>query len=146
FVMGPSGAGKHTLVRQSLERKEASGAAPLDWAYVNNFSQPHKPLALALPAGRGQQLKSDLQQLMEELSLAIPSAFESDEYRSRFGQIDAEFNQHQEKAIGELGQAVASQKIGLLRTPGGFSFAPLKDGEVISAEDYAKLPRAEQEQ
>jgi predicted ATP-dependent protease len=146
FVMGPSGAGKHTLVRQSLERKEASGAAPLDWAYVNNFSQPHKPLALALPAGRGQQLKSDMQQLMEELSLAIPSAFESDEYRSRFGQIDAEFNQHQEKAIGELGQEAASQKIGLLRTPGGFSFAPLKDGEVISAEDYAKLPRAEQEQ
>ena len=146
FVMGPSGAGKHTLVRQSLERKEASGAAPLDWAYVNNFAQPHKPLALALPAGRGQQLKSDMQQLMEELSLAIPSAFESDEYRSRFGQIDAEFNQRQEKAIGELGQEAASQKIGLLRTPGGFSFAPLKDGEVISAEDYAKLPRAEQEQ
>jgi predicted ATP-dependent protease len=87
-----------------------------------------------------------MQQLMEELSLAIPSAFESDEYRSRFGQIDAEFNQRQEKAIGELGQEAASQKIGLLRTPGGFSFAPLKDGEVISAEDYAKLSRAEQEQ
>jgi len=145
FVMGPAGAGKHALVRQTLERKAASGVAPLDWAYVNNFAQPHKPLALALPAGRGQQLKSDMQQLMEELSLAIPSAFESDEYRSRFGQIDAEFNQHQEKALGELGQEAASQNIGLLRTPGGFSFAPLKDGEVISAEDYAKLPRAEQE-
>ena len=145
FVMGPAGAGKRTLVRQNLERKQASGAAPLDWAYVNNFAQPHKPLALALPATRGQQLKSDIQQLMEELSLAIPSAFESDEYRSRFGQIDAEFNQRHEKALGELGREAAGDNIGLLRTPGGFSFAPLKDGEVINAEDYAKLPRAEQE-
>ncbi len=145
FVMGPAGAGKHALVRQSLERKAASGAVPLDWAYVNNFAQPHKPLALALPAGRGQQLKHDMQQLMEELSLAIPAAFESDEYRSRFGQIDGEFNQRQEKALGELGKDAASQNIGLLRTPGGFSFAPLKDGEVIGAEDYAKLPGAEQE-
>jgi len=145
FVMGPAGAGKHALVRQTLERKAASGAAPLDWAYVNNFAQPHKPLALALPAGCGQQLKSDMQQLLEELGLAIPSAFESDEYRSRFGQIEAEFNQRQEKALGELGQEAAGQGIGLLRTPGGFSFAPLRDGEVISAEDYAKLPLAEQQ-
>src|SRR3989304_1762862 len=77
FVMGPAGAGKHALVRPALERKAASGAAPLDGAYVNNFAQPHKPLALALPAGRGQQLKNDMQQLLEGLSLAIPSAFES---------------------------------------------------------------------
>ncbi len=146
FVMGPAGAGKHALVRQYLERKAASVHAALDWAYVNNFAQPHKPLALALPAGRGQQLKSDMQQLIEELSLAIASAFESDEYRSRLGQIDAEFNERHEKALGELGQEAAGHNIGLLRTPSGFSFAPLKAGEVIGPEDYAKLPQAEQEQ
>jgi len=33
----------------------------------------------------------------------------------------------------------------LLRTPTGFSLAPLKDGEVISADDYSKLPEAEQQ-
>ncbi|MBI4191092.1 MAG: AAA family ATPase [Betaproteobacteria bacterium] len=146
FVMGPAGAGRHALVQQFLERKAASGRAALDWAYVNNFAQPHKPLALALPAGRGQQLKNDMQQLIEELRLAIASAFESDEYRSRIGQIDAEFNEHQEKALGELGQEAAGGNIGLLRTPSGFSFAPLKAGEVIGPEDYAKLPQAEREQ
>lgn len=145
FVMGPSGTGKHALVRQFLERKAAGDGKPLDWAYVNDFAQPHKPLALALPAGRGQQLKNDMRQLVEELGSAIPAAFESDEYRSRVEQIDAEFNERQEQALGGLGDDAAKQSIGLLRTPTGFSLAPLKNGEVIATEEYAKLSDAERE-
>ena len=145
FVMGPAGSGKRTLVRKSLEGEAHRQKKPLDWVYVNNFAQPHKPLALALPAGRGRQLRQDMRQLVEELGTAIPAAFESDEYRSRVEQIDAEFNERHEGALTELGKEAASQNIGLLRTPTGFSLAPLKDGEVISADDYSKLPEAEQQ-
>ncbi len=145
FVMGPAGSGKRTLVRKSLERETPEGSKPLDWVYVNNFAQPHKPLALSLPVGRGRQLRQDMRQLVEELGSAIPAAFESDEYRTRVEQIDAEFNERQENALTGLGKEAASQNIGLLRTPTGFSLAPLKDGEVISADDYAKLPEAEEQ-
>jgi len=79
--------------------------------YVNNFGQPHKPLALALPAGRGRQLRQDMRQLVEELGTAI-RPFESDEYRSRVEQIDAEFNERHEGALTELGKEAASQNIG----------------------------------
>jgi lon-related putative ATP-dependent protease len=84
-----------------------------------------------------------VQQLVEELRSAIPAVFESDEYRARAEQIDAEFSERQEKAFGELGQEAAGHGIALLHTPSGFSFAPTRDGEVISPDDYAKLPEEE---
>src|SRR5665647_2749508 len=49
FVMGPAGSGKRTLVRKSLEGEAHRPARLLDWVYVNNFAQPHKPLAVSLP-------------------------------------------------------------------------------------------------
>ncbi|MDP2239588.1 MAG: AAA family ATPase [Burkholderiales bacterium] len=146
YVMGPAGSGKHALVRSSLEQQARLPAQLLDWVYVNNFTQPHKPLALSLPAGRGRQLQTHMRQLLEELGAAIPAAFESDEYRTRVEQIDAELNERHESALTELGKEAASHNIGLLRTPTGFSLAPLKNGEVISAEEYAKLPEAEQQE
>lgn len=146
YVMGPAGSGKRTLVRNSLEHETRSFSPLLDWVYVNNFSQPHKPLALSLPAGRGRQLRQDMRQLLEELGAAIPAAFESDEYRTRVEQIDAELNERHDAALTELGKEAASHDIALLRTPTGFSLAPMKKGEVISAEDYAKLPEVQQQE
>ncbi len=143
FVMGPAGSGKRTLVKGYLARKVAGHPPPSDWAYVNNFREPSKPVALELPAGRGAALRDDMLQLLEELRSAIPAVFDSDEYRTRAGQIEAVFNERHEKAFAELGQEAARQQIGLLRTPAGFTFAPLKDGEVISAEDYAALSTEE---
>jgi lon-related putative ATP-dependent protease len=145
FVMGSAGAGKHTLVRRCLEREPRRETPLLDWAYVNNFAQPHKPLALALPAGRGRSLRQDMRQLVEELGSAIPAAFESEEYRSRVEQLEAEFSGRQEGALTELNKDAAKENVGVLRTPTGFSLAPLKNGEVMSHDDYAALPQTEQE-
>ena len=145
FVMGPPGGGKRTLVTALLAARTAGAAVAADWVYINNFAQKHKPTAVSLPAGRGARLRSDMQQLVDELQSAIPALFESDEYRSRAAQIEAEFTERHEKAFTELGEEASAQGIGLLRTPAGFSFAPIKDGEVISAEDYAKLTDAEKE-
>ncbi|HEX9178758.1 MAG TPA: ATP-binding protein [Burkholderiales bacterium] len=143
YLLGPTGTGKKAFVRRLLEARAPGEPRPDDWCYVHNFEQPHRPRALRLPPGRGAKLKADVQQLVEELRSAIPAVFESDEYRARAEQIDAEFSERQEKAFGELGQEAAGHGIALLHTPSGFSFAPTRDGEVISPDDYAKLPEEE---
>ncbi len=143
FVMGPAGTGKRTLVKDRIVRKAERRAPCSDWVYVNNFSEPSRPAAIELPAGRGAALRNDMLQLVEELRTAIPAVFESDEYRTRAGQIEAEFIERHEKAFTELGEEAARERIGLLRTPAGFTFAPLKDREVISSEDFAALPEQE---
>lgn len=143
YVMGPAGSGKHAMVEQFLAERARGEPCPSDWVYVNNFEHPHKPLALELPAGRGRALREDMQRLIDELRIAVPAMFDSDEYRTRGEHIDAEFSERHEKAFGALSEEAATHNVTLLRTPSGFSLAPTKDGEVIAAEDYEKLPTEE---
>ena len=145
YVMGPSGSGKHTLIRELLDKRVATEAKPADWCYVHNFDQPHKPHALELPAGLGTRFHSDMQHLVSELQSAIPAVFETDEYRQRLGKIDDEYNQRQTQAFIEVGEEAGKHGITLLRTQNGFSFAPAKGDEVMSPDEYEKLPDEERE-
>ena len=145
FVMGPAGSGKRTLVQDTLAARAARIAPPPDWVLVNNFAAPHRPIAIELPAGRGAGFKRDMERLVEELRATIPAVFESEEYAHRVERIDAEFAERHEKTLAALGQDAARDGIALLRTPTGFTFAPLKEGEVMGAEDFGRLPEAERE-
>lgn len=145
FVMGSAGTGKRSLVTRLLDKAAAEGPVPGDWIYVHNFEQPHKPRAIALPAGRGKDFKADMQRLIEDLLTAIPALFESEEYRSRVDQIDHEFSEREAAALRELGEAAQSQGIALLRTPGGFGLAPEKNGEVLTPDEFEKLSDKEKQ-
>ncbi len=145
FVLGPPGAGKQTLVRQMLAKEAPALPAPPDWCYIHNFDSAHQPRALRLPAGRGPTLRDDMRRLVDDLLVAVPQAFDSDQYRAHREQIDAEFNERQEKAFAELAEAAGAQEIALLRTPTGFTLAPVKNGEVIAPDAFAALPEAERE-
>jgi len=146
FVLGPSGIGKYTVVRQYLEQKASTGKTPDDWCYVNNFSQPHKPHAFRLPAGKARILRQDMENLVNELQSTIPAAFESEEYQARVREIEEAYKEHRENALNELAKESEEQGLALLRTPGGFAFAPRRDGEVIKPEVYEKLPAEEKQQ
>jgi len=143
FVLGPPGLGKRSLVQQMLEARAAREPAAPDWCYVNNFAQPHKPRAVRLPRGAGPQFKRDMQQLVEELRACVPAMFESEEYRTRVEQIDGEIGEQQEKIFVLLGQEAAAEGIALIHTPAGFTLAPMREGAVVSPEDYEKLPEEE---
>lgn len=143
FVLGPAGMGKRSMVRQFLEKKASDGQAPSDWCYVNNFAQPHMPRALRLPHGRGSELRVHMEQRVAFLRTAIPALFESEEYRAKSTAIQEEFNNRQAQVFSELGESAEKQNVVLLRTPGGFGFAPARNGEVMPAEEYEKLGEEE---
>ncbi len=143
FVLGPNGIGKHTVVRRFLEERAASQPCPSDWCYIHNFDEPSKPKLLRLAPGSGHRLQEDLEHLSEELRSAIPATFESDEYQSRIHELQQEFNQRQEEAFQEIQQEAEGKGITLLQTPAGFTFAPIRDGEVLGQEDFQKLPEEE---
>lgn len=143
FVMGPSGMGKSSATRQYLEQQAAGKKPPDDWCYVNNFEYPQKPKLLRLPAGMGKALRADIHALIEDLLSVMPSAFESDQYRIRNEEIESNLEDRREQALQELTEEAEAHQVRLVRTPRGFSFQPVKDGEVITPDDYLKLPEKE---
>jgi lon-related putative ATP-dependent protease len=145
FVLGPSGVGKNSMVRRFLEQKAKDEPRPDDWCYINNFAQRHQPLVLRLPSGRGEQLRSRMDQLVEYLRSAIPALFEGEEYRVKVSAIQEEFSKRQEEAFNELGEAAGQKDIALLRSPEGFAFAPMREHEVIPPDEYEKLPEEERD-
>jgi lon-related putative ATP-dependent protease len=143
FVLGPDGTGRHTMVRRELDRTAAGSPAPADWCYVYNFREPDRPRAIALPAGRGRTWRADMQHFGEDVVAAINAVFDSDEFRSRVDEIAAEFGEREAKAFQALGARAEPEGIALIRTPAGFGFAPVANGEVVSPEDFEKLPEPE---
>ncbi len=140
FVLGPSGAGKQTLLREIVGLQAVTQARPPDCCYLFDFADPHRPRALRLPAGRGAALRSEMRKLIDELLGSIPGAFDSDEYRARIDQINAEIAERNEQALSRLTGIAAGDGITLIRTPTGFSLAPTKDGEVLTTEQFEALP------
>jgi lon-related putative ATP-dependent protease len=145
FALGPEGTGKYSVVRRYLERQAAEQPPPPDWCYVNNFAEAYKPHALRLPAGGASRLRRDMERLVEELRTAIPATFESENYRRRRQDIEEEFRERQEKVLTELQRQAQERGLALIRTPMGLAFAPTRGGEVISPEEFQKLPPSEQE-
>jgi lon-related putative ATP-dependent protease len=143
FALGPSGTGRHFLVEQLLEQRAAKGAAPQDQCYVHNFDAPHRPRSMRLPAGVAVGFRKDMERLVEELRPALTAALESEEYRTRRQVIEEEIKERHEKALTELEERAKQQGFVLLRTPMGLVLAPVRDNEIVTPEQFQKLPEAE---
>ena len=140
FVYGAPGTGKYPLTRRQIEEAAAAVPAPPDWCYVHNFQETHKPRALRLPAGRGCELRRDMEKLIRELRAAIPAAFESEDYQARAQALQARFSQRQEAAFNELQERAKARSVGLIRTPAGLALAPTSNGEVVNPEAFRQWP------
>jgi len=145
FVLGEPGSGRHEDVRALLTEKARQLPAPADYCYVNNFTEAQAPRVLTLPAGRGAELRRDMQRLIEELEPAISAAFDSDDFRSHAEAIQKELKEREATALSELGDESKQQGVALVRTPQGFAFAPLAGEEPMTPDVFSALPDAEKE-
>lgn len=145
FALGPTGTGKHSLIQSFLTEAAATRPVPADWCYVYNFGETHRPKALSLPAGRGAEFRKEVADLVADILTTLPPAFEGEEYRNRRHGIEETFKETQEEAFNVLQKMAQDQGLALLRTANGLGFAPIKEGEVLSPEEYHKLPQAEQD-
>lgn len=143
FVLGVPGSNRHGIVRHLLEANAAARPAAADWCYVNNFAEPNKPTAIRLPPGLGTQLRADMQRFGSELGQALSAGFEGEEHRGRIENIQEEYKEREERTLQELGAAAAKQNVAFMRTPRGFVFLPMKDGETLDQTQYSNLPKEE---
>lgn len=143
FVLGEPGTSRHTTVFRLLQEMAARGRTPPDLCYLHNFEDPRTPRLLRLPAGRGARLRADLQQLVRELTPAIDAALDADSHVDRVEALQDNHKKREEEAIAALGKAAEAEGLGLLNTAEGFVFAPMREGQPMSPEDFEALSEAE---
>ena len=145
FVLGPPGSGKHAVAKKLLKQQAKDEATPSDWCYVYNFERRHKPLVLELPAGDGARLRNAVDKLIEDLKIAIPAIFESDEYRNQRKIIDDDVKQRQESAFQKIQREASAVNIAIMQTENGIAFAPMQEDEMLPPEKLSAMSEEEQE-
>lgn len=139
YAFAPAGETRLSFVKDYLEREAASQAAPSDYCYIADFENPQRPHALSLPAGRGAQLRDAMKQMVQELRVVLPAAFESEDYRTRRQVMDEQFKQRHDKAFSALQARAQKESVALIRTPMGIAFAPMHAGEVLRPEEFQRM-------
>jgi lon-related putative ATP-dependent protease len=142
FVLGPNGSNRHGLAMDLVRERAAEKGSPSDWCYVNNFADPERPRTFSFPAGQGKEYRDDIEALIEEMRLAIPAAFEGDDYRNQLKVLEETTQAEVREQWKSLDEQAAKEGITVLETPTGYVLAPISDGKVIADDEFAKLPVA----
>lgn len=145
FVLGKHGTHRHGLALDLVNEQASKDPTPGDWCYVNNFAAPERPDTLQFPAGKGAEFRDDMRDLIEELRLAIPAAFEGDDYRAQLKAVETETQKELEAQWRGLEERAGKEGVGVMQTPTGYVLAPIREGEVIGEEEFAELPAKERE-
>ncbi|MGH7188288.1 MAG: AAA family ATPase, partial [Acetobacteraceae bacterium] len=140
FAVGASGAEVRPAVAAMLSEASALRVCPPDWVYVNNFSAPNRPVAIALPPGRAPEFEKAMRRLATDLKGALAAAFESEDYQRRRGAVEGQFRGRTERAFKALGEAAEAKGTAILRTQTGFAVAPADAGKVVPPDEFNAWP------
>ncbi|MBE0446873.1 MAG: AAA family ATPase [Actinobacteria bacterium] len=140
YAAGPPGVGKTSTIKSYVQVKAKREPVPDDWCYVNNFSDPDRPLAVSLPPGRGRILAKDMDELVNSARAEIPRAFESKEYEERKTRIANEFEAQREKGLAEIEKKAEERGFAVDITTAGIITIPLMKGRPLRREEYSLLP------
>lgn len=147
FALGLPGSGRSTMIRQLLETRATGEATPSDWCYVYNFDEPRAPNALEVPAGRGPDLRDDVDGLLRELERSLPEALQAEEFQREKEEIVERARETQRQLMQELQKLVEDDpRVSIVQTPGGFMVAPARGGEPIDESQLRNLPEEERTQ
>ena len=140
YAVGRNGLGKRTMMLRYLEHHVDTDQQSHDWCYVANFEEPRIPKLLQLSAGKGTQLKQDMEKLMSRLVKVIPQTFDSDSFLERSEQLKNEYGKKQEDELEKVAAQAKRKKVSLtVTTPGGYRLVAMNGDEPHTAESFQAL-------
>lgn len=144
FVLGESGTGRTTAIQQFITSRQTSDPIPPDWVYVNNFQEPHKPVAIKLPPGESYRLRDALQRLVKQLRAEIIRAFDNQSFRDASLEVGHFLDRNREELFAALQKKAMAKNAILLATPEGFKIVPSQEGQPLQSQDIASLSEEQQ--
>ncbi|PJE80946.1 Lon protease [invertebrate metagenome] len=145
YVMGESGTGRMSYLREHLKSEATQQNPPDDWAYINNFDNPREPHALELPAGQCLKLQKDFEDFIDKLMMTFPAAFENPTYQQQKSVIERDFNKRYDNTIDQIEQEALKREVALYRDTGSLTFTPMIKGKAMNETEFAQLPTRKRE-
>jgi len=143
FILGQPGTGRSSTIKKILKGRAEQQQPPDDWCYVHDLEDGTHPEFIRLPAGKGQELKKDVEHLVERLADEAPKVFESKEYEEQKSTIASAYQEQHDQLFHELEVEAQRKGFTLQRGASGLALVPVRDGEPLSQQDYEKLSAAE---
>lgn len=139
FCLGPEGTGKTSLVKRILEKEGKQRPTPDDWAYVYNFDEPHKPIAVNFAAGEAAKFAKDMEEFAYAMEHDLPEAVKNELYEEQLSVIREKYQEKRNDYVKVLQKKAKGKKVSLLHMPMGVVVAPMKNGEIISPDVFDTL-------
>ncbi|MFC1549415.1 Lon protease family protein [Nitrospirota bacterium] len=140
YILGESGTGKMTSIRNAIREISEGRPVPPDWVYVYNFKDPDVPQAISLEPGQSVDFQKAMQELVDTLQAEIPKVFESKEYDKSRSRIIEGFQKYQKEMLGELEEEAKGYGFNIRKTVSGLLVVPVKqDGEPLTEDEFDLL-------
>jgi len=145
FALGPVGAGRTSTIKEAVEKRAQLMPVPDDWCYVFNFQNPDQPNALRLPAAKGKRLLKSMERLISQLKKDIPEVLNSEDYKKQKQAIIQNSRETLNKILAELDHQLKQRGFTLQKIATGLVLVPIKDGKLITPEQFDTLPPEEKQ-
>ena len=139
FVSGPSGTGKKTAITQYLHTISREMTVPSDWCYIYNFDDPRKPCTLELTAGKGAELKKNMEWFITQAKESLEKAFSSENYSTLLDKMKIVTQNENIKLISDMKNLANEYGFSLQSSPAGLILTPLLNGQPIDDNAYKEL-------
>ncbi|MFC1878795.1 Lon protease family protein, partial [Chloroflexota bacterium] len=139
FASGFHGTGRTTAIERFIKEIAAQRPVPQDWCYVNNFHDPLRPNAIAMPAGMAMAFKSDMERTVKAAIADLLAAFQSDEYIAHTEEISGAIEYQKQELLNQLKTQAQEAGFALQLSPMGLLSIPTKEGQPLSDQEYTSL-------
>jgi lon-related putative ATP-dependent protease len=145
YVSGLPGTGRTTTITRFLEEIASQDPIPSDWCYVNNFRDSYHPRALQLPAGKSEEFRGDMGNLIISVKRELLQLFESEDFATRRDQIASKFQDQKEAILNQLNKQAQQEGFTIQPTSMGLATIPLENGKPMTEERMMGLNAQEKE-
>jgi ATP-dependent Lon protease len=113
FVVGLSGTGRLTTVKNVLEEVTTIKPKTYDFCYVNNFTNPDEPLLVKLQNGKGKEFSRTMDETIIFLRNRIPKLFEEESFKKTRRKIIEEYQIKEKQLLDKFDKKI--RPLGFMR-------------------------------